>query len=250
MDVNGKPKQTSHEEFVYPHITRQDLQKNWIGLGAALDWIAQRGQPISEQMFSARDDDAAEKLVEVLADLPPAIAEALVRGAAEDEEGPLLPIPSGIWWRTATSDANDANQLYRLIGTDYDCEWEGAIHGFRVSGYRRVQIRTDFILENWPEHERNIEPPPARHRVAQAEVRRLIESIVASTPSDLAPLTQREIVDLVRRCIPAAPRDLVRQLCKELRPTSKPGPKGRRNPDRRLRVQELGEKFIAAQLPN
>ncbi len=32
MDVNGKPKQTSHEELVYPHITRQDLQKNWIGL--------------------------------------------------------------------------------------------------------------------------------------------------------------------------------------------------------------------------
>ena len=250
MDVNGKPTQTSHEEFVYPHIMRQDLQKNWIGLGAALDWIALRGQPISEQLFSARDDEAAEKLVEVLADLPPAIAEALVRGAAEDDEGPLVPIPSGIWWRTATSDANDANQRYRLIGADDDCEWEGAIHGFRVSGYRRVQIRADFILENWPEHERNIEPRPVRQLVAQAEVRRLIESIVASTPSDLAPLTQREIVDLVWLCIPDAPRDLIRQFYRKLEPTSKRGPRDPRNPDRKLRVQELGEKLFAAQLPN
>lgn len=212
-------------------------------------------------MGENRDEYASEQLVALLSDLPPLAAEALVRGAAEAREGQLVPIPSGIWRQTSTSDSNDATQPYRLIGTDDDCEWEGAILGLHVSGYRRVQIRSDFILDNWPEHTFEIEPPPTRDVVAVAELRRVIEKIDALTPSDLAPLTQREMVHFATRLMPGARRDRVRELYKDLRSPLKsgsqdlrsplkPGPRRRRDPDRELRLKELGEKLIAAQLHN
>jgi hypothetical protein len=260
MDEKGNPDQLTAENILQPLITREDLEKFWIGLGAAIEWIAMRGQPMPEPLYREREDAAAEALVAVLAGLPPAIAEALVRGAAENKTGPLVPIPSGVWRQTATSDANDAGQPYRLIGTDDHSEWEGAILCVPDSnrpipddpnpGYRRVEIRTDFIRDNWPEHKKDIEPPPIQRVVAQAELRRLIDKIVAMTPVDLTPLTQREIVELVKRCIPAASRDVVRGICRDAISNPKPGPRGPRNPDRKLLIQELGEKLIAAQLHN
>ncbi len=259
MNQNGVPSESSAEDAVQPPVTRDDLKKFWIGLGAAIEWIAMRGQPMSVKLYLAREDEAGEALVAKLADLPSEIAESLVRGAIEDKDSPLVAIPAGIWRQTATSDANDIGQPYRLVGTDDDNELEGAIYSVPVTGdrdaqapgYRRVQIRTDFILDNWPEYTTDIEPSsPIRRVVAQAEVRRMIEKIVAMTPEDLAPLTQREIFELVGRCISDAPRDMVRQFYREIMPNSKPGPRGGRNPDRKLRIQELGEKLIAAQLPN
>ena len=111
--------------------------------------------------------------------MPPDIAEALVRRAREGEPVPLVPIPSGIWRQTATSDANDAGKPYRLIRTDDedDHEWEGSILGQHVPGYRRIQILTDFIRDNWPEHTSEIKFSTIRPAIAQAELRRLIEKI-------------------------------------------------------------------------
>ena len=113
-------------------------------------------------MYRDREDEADEALVATLADLPSEIAESVVRGDPEEEPGLLVPIPSGIWRQTATSDANDARQPYRLIGTDDDGPWEGAILSVHVAGYRKVQIRSAFIIENWPEHTMEIEPVPIR----------------------------------------------------------------------------------------
>lgn len=234
--------------IVQPTIVLDDLRRNWIGFGAAIEWIAMRGQPLSLQSYWARDDDAAEALVSELADLPPPIAESLVRGVAEDESGPLVPIPSGIWRLTATSDANDEEQPYRLIGTDDFCEQDGSIRGLHVSGYRRIQIRTDFIRDNWPENTDHIVPSPTK-RVAQAQLRRLLEKIVAMTPQELAPLTQREMFKLARLRMPSVSRDFVRHFCGQVWPNP-PGPRGPRDPERSLRVKELGGELIAAQLPN
>jgi hypothetical protein len=260
MDEEGDPDQLLDESILQPLIKREHLEKFWIGMGIAIDWIAMRGQPMSMQLYHEREDEAAEALVAVLADFPPVIAEALVRGAEEGQQGPLVPIPSGIWRQTATSDAKDARKPYRLIGTDDDYGWEGSIlavpdsdrriSAYRIPGYRRVQIRTDFILENWPEHKMDIEPSPIRRVFAQAEIRRLIEKIVAITSVDLAPLTQREIYELVRRRIPAASRDVVRDCCRDLWPNLRPGPRSGRDPDRKLKIQKLGDDLIAAQLHN
>lgn len=75
-------------------ITRGDLDRNWIGLGAAVEWIELRGMPMPVERHHELEDEAA--LVTVLADLPSDLAESLVRGVREEEPGPLVPIPSGI----------------------------------------------------------------------------------------------------------------------------------------------------------
>lgn len=250
MELKSEGDPHATEELVQPHILRIHLEGTWIGLGAAIEWIALRGQPVLLHLYSRLEDEAAEQLVGILADLPPELAEANVRGVPENGEGLLVPVPSGIWRQTATSDENDQGQPFRLIGTDDHDEWAGQIVGLHASGFVRIEIRTHFILDNWRENERGPKPRPARRAVARAELRALIEKIVASTPDHLVPLTQTEVVDVVRACKPNAPRDLIREFFEEFRPELKTGPRGPRDPDRRLRVQKFREKMIAAQLRN
>lgn len=240
----------SDNDAMQPYITFADLEDSWIGIGAAIDWIAMRGKPMTLKEYYKREDESAEALVEILSSIPPLQAEANVRGLDESNLGPLISIPSGIWPQTATSDSNDSGKLYRLIGTDDHHEWDGAILSPHASGYRRVQIRSDFIRDNWPENSNVLTAPPTRHVVSQAKLRRLIEKIILETPKELAPLTQREVNELVSLFIPSAQRDNIRRICKELIPLPKPGPRGRRNPERKTQIQELGEKLISAQLPN
>lgn len=248
MDDKDKPSQLAPQK-IQSVITLHDLQNTWIGIGAAIDWIAMRGQEMEEKTYRLREDAAAEALVAVLADMPPATAEALVRGAMEGEAGPLVPIPSGTWRQTATSDANDEGQLYRLIGTDDQDELDGAILSVHVSGYRRIQIRANFIRDCWPDPSKDQDPSPIRRAVAQAELRHFIEK-AHGMAADLSPLTQREIIELVKSCMPTATRDLIRQFHLEFRPNSKPGPRGPRDPDRKARIRELGGKLSSAQLHN
>jgi hypothetical protein len=264
MDEEGNSDQLLDESTLQPLIIREDLKKFWIGLGVAIDWIAMRGQPMSARLYSERVDKALEALVEALADMRPEIAKALVQGVEKGKPGLSVPVDSGIWGQTATSDANDAGQSYRLCWTDYNREWDGMIlavcdssrrvSDYPVLGYSRVQIQADFILKNWPEFKTDIEPSPIRRVFAPAEVEHWIEKIVAMTPVDLAPLTQREIVELVKRCIPAAPRDVIRDYYRNHRPNLGPGPRSRRDPNRKLKIQKLGEKLgdelIAARLLN
>jgi|GEM_PF-1668293 len=250
MDDNFEADSRANDDDVKPSVTREDLNKTWIGLGAALEWIALRGQPMSRRSYSDRENEADEALVATLADLPSQIAESIVRGEPEEDRRRLVPIPSGIWRQTATSDANDAGQPYRLIGTDDDEPEEAAILGVQVGGYRRIQIRSSFILENWPEHELGIETLPISPAVARAKVRRLVEMIVAEAPVSLAPISQSEMEYLVRSVLPAAPRDLVRELHRQIYPNPKRGPKGERNPDRKAQVEKFREELISAELRN
>lgn len=240
----------SDNDAIQPYITLADLEDSWIGIGVAIDWIAMRGKPMTLKEYNRREDEAAEALVEILSSIPPLQAEKNVRGLDENNPGPLVDIPSGIWPQTATSDANDRGKLYRLIGTDDLNQWEGAILSPHASGYRRVQIRSDFIRDNWPENSSAVTAPPTRNVVSQAKLRRLVEKIIFETPKELAPLTQREVSELVSLFIPSAQRDNIRRICKELISLPKPGPRGRRNPERKTQIQELGEKLISAQLPN
>ncbi|MFD2653010.1 hypothetical protein [Brucella rhizosphaerae] len=250
MDRDHKEQYTPDRDIVQPLITLVDLNKFWIGVGVAIEWIAMRGKPMTLDQYYKREDEAALALVTILADMPAEQAEAYVRGADESKPGPLIPIPSGIWPQTATSDSNDSGQLYRLIGTDDHDEWDGAILSAQLSGYRKIQVRSDFIKDNWPEDVEKTTAPSAGRVVSQAQLRRLIEKILNETPSELAPLTQREIIELVNRCIPGAPRDNIRQIYKELVPNQKPGPRGPRNPDRQTKINELREELVAAQLHN
>ena len=234
---------------VEPSVKREDLQRGWIGLGTALDWIAQRGQPLSRHLYPAREDTANETFVAAMADLPSEFAESLVRGQFEDGPLTLVPIPSGIWRLTATSDANDADLPYRLIGTDEGDPCEGAILGMHVAGYRKVQIQSAFILDRWPEHTPAIEPVPTR-ATSRADVRRLVESMIAKTPQELAPLSQDEMENLIRTMKPAAPRDMVRELYRAHYPNLKRGPKGQRDPERKAQLEKFRGELIAAKLRN
>ncbi len=250
--MNGKVKYRSavYNNAIVPLITKRDLERTWIGLGVAVDWITMRGQPMSNLKYYAQYDEAAEALIDLLADTPPEIAESVVRGAAEDKQGPLIAIPSGIWRQTAPSDFRHGSRPYRLVCVDDEDEWEGGILGVHVTGYRKVQIRSDFILDAWPEQQLAIQPSKSRRVVARADVRRMIEHIIAQTPDDLRSLSQFEIIQLVRRLMPEASRDVVREFVRDVLPVFKTGPRGRRNPDRKSRISEFGEKLLAAKLHN
>lgn len=250
MDGDFEADSRANDADVKPSVTREDLNKTWIGLGAALEWIALRGQPMSLKSYRGRESEADEALVATLADLPSKIVESVVRGEPEEDRRRLVPIPSGIWRQTATSDSNDSGQPYRLIGTDDDDPWEGAILGVGIAGYRRIQIRSAFILENWPEYKLNLDSVPLGPAVARADMRRVIETIIAMAGDELVPISQREMLTLVIRCLPNARRAEIRKIYAEKMAAPKPGPKGPRDPNRERRIQELGQKLIAAQLHN
>ncbi|MBV2185926.1 MAG: hypothetical protein KUL88_15450 [Rhizobium sp.] len=250
MGENGKDGPFLDQNIVQPTVTRLDLDRIWIGLGAAIEWIELRGMPMPVGRYVALKDAAAAALVAVLADLPSDIAESLVRGADEDAPGPLVSIPSGIWRQTATADARFEVRLYLLVGTDDDDERDGAILAPHLPGFRRVQIRADFILDNWPEHVKGPQTRPIKAAVAGAKVRRAIDLLLAMTPPDLAPLTQRDISDIIKRCLPDASRDVIREIAKARLPSTKPGPRGSRDKDRAAKIAKLSDEFRSAQLPN
>lgn len=235
---------------VAPHVTILDLGSTWIGLGAALDWITMRGQSLDLAQYRKREEQAYKELVVALGDLPTQIAEDLVRGEKEDVSGPLVPLPAGIWRQTAISDADDAGKHYRLIGTDDDDEWDGAVLGIHVPGYRRVQIRSSFVRDNWPEHRVETNPVSLRQAVSRADLRRLIERVMAAAPAELRPLTQAEITQIVRRLMPGASRDSVRELIMELQPNRRRGPRGPRNRNRANEVAQFGDSLLSAELHN
>lgn len=326
--MDEKSNADSHEQdpVVEPLVKREHLNRTWIGLGAALEWIALRGQPIALKLYHDRQDAADEALAALLSDLPSAVAESVVRGAEAGAVGILVPVSSGIWRQTATSDANDADLPFRLIGTDDHDEWEGAI--LRTSqqklqegecpGYERVQIQSAFVLENWPENTFDIKP--ARPRVAEKReaekalnlaardesptyskvqiqpvfvfferpdhtpeidpaqqetsvascaenaetetpsipssaaalpaVRRVVEDIIGFAQKDRAPISDVEMFELVKAVLPNARRGQVRSIYRALKPVSKRGPKGAREPDRKKYIEELGQKITPAELPN
>jgi len=258
MSTQDKPSQTSTDAYVQPLVKRAHLNGYWIGLAAALEWIALRGQPIALESYREREDAADEMLVSTLADQPPAIAEFVVRGVKAGAADLLVPVSSGIWRQTATSDSNDASQPFRLIATDEQDEWEGTI--IRVSqhtlledecpGYERMQIQSAFILEKWPEHTLDIEPVPVGPAAASPAVERVIAKAIVMADDEMAPISQREMLVLVKRCLPNARRDQVREIYRKLVPTSKPGPKGGREHNRERLIGELGDKLAAAQLHN
>jgi hypothetical protein len=227
------------------------LQGTWIGAGLAIDWIAMRGQPIPEQEYRKRYDEAASALIALLADLPPEIAKSLAQGSAENNPADLVPIPAGVWPQTAAVDCGERDTPFWLVGVDDDVEGEGAILGHRISGYRRLQFRTDFIRESWSETTLEVAAPKIRRVVARAEIRRWIEQVIAETPVDLAPLRQNEIIAIVGMLLDKPPRDTIRELATAIRPEAKRGPrKGRRQPDRKKRIEEFGGKMLSAKLHN
>ena len=170
MDGNDKGPQTPDCEIVQPHITPAYVKKGWIGVGAAIDWIAMRGKPLTVELYRQREDEAAEALVATLADMTQIDAERTVRGEDQSTPGLLTSIPSGIWPQTATSDSNDSGKPYRLIGLDEYDEWGGAILGPQVPGYHRVLVHTDFIRAFWPEHGEKTAAPSARHVIVSQGV--------------------------------------------------------------------------------
>jgi hypothetical protein len=166
MDESRLGAQVAAETLLQPTATRKHLDSVWIGIGLALDWIAMRGQPMPEQDYNARHDEAASALVDLLANMPPAIAEAVVRGAAEGHLEELKPIPSGIWRQTAANVYNEASRPYRLIGGIHTPRaalreglfWRSAFHA-RLTGNGCRQRCWRVFYGRW-----DLCPPPPLER--------------------------------------------------------------------------------------
>lgn len=250
MDELRQGDNVAAETLLQPTATKKHLDSVWIGIGLALDWIAMRDQPMPAQDYNARHDEAASALVDLLADMPADIVESCVRGVVEGYPGLLVPIPSGIWRQTAATQSNEDHRPYWLVGVGDDDEDEGVISGPQVRGYRKVQIRADFIADNWPETTLAIVPVKSRPAVAKADIRRTIEQIIAQTPEELRPLANGEITDIVLRRMPHASRDIVRACVRDIQHDPKRGPKGPRQPDRSQKLQEFGGRVLAAKLQN
>jgi hypothetical protein len=248
MDESRQGDQVAAETLVQPKATRKHLNRGWIGIGLALDWIAMRGQPMPVQDFYARHDEAASALVDLLADMPPEIAESLVQGVPDEDQGKSEPIPSGIWRQTAANVYNEASRPYRLIGVDDDDENEGAILRPHLSGYRKVQIRAYFIADSWPETTLAIVAVKSRPAVSVDNIEKAIQKIRAEALQEIGLLANGEITKLVRRLMPHASRGMVRDLVNEAQPDPKRGPKGPRQPGRKDQLEEFGRRLLAAKL--
>lgn len=237
-------------------VTADDFVEAWIGVGAAMDWIALRGKGMSPKEYETRSDEAAEAFVSVLCGLPPDLAEAQVRGLTFDASGVamengLRPVPAGIWPCVAATEEEFEvdGRNYLLVLTDDHDEWAAAIRGRSVS-YRRLQARTSFILEHWPANTLQIEPVKRAKPFVQANARKLIERLVARTPPELDPLTIEETERLVDDIAPEVPRDFVRKVVKELRKDRKTGPRGPRQPERPSLFEKFRGEMRAAELRN
>jgi hypothetical protein len=254
MGESNKSGSVEAVQFVEPSATRELLSaRHWIGLGLALDWIAMRGQPMPLSEFNARHDLAASDLIDHLADMPTDMAEAMVRGVPENENGALKAVPAGIWRQTTAREDEFGDLPFFLIGTSDGPggEWEGTIAGREASGYAKVSIRADFVLEYWPGDASEAGDSIHQKRaISPIALEKLVRSIIAATPDNLHPFSIDEISTLVRLRMPNCPRTSIRTLITKIRGHLKPGPKSARQPDRKDRFEEFCRNNSAAELHN
>lgn len=233
----------------------------WIGVSEAIDWIAFRGKLAPERDYGRRLDEAASSLIRTLADLDPYYVDDLVQGIRNDGSNPvqtMVPIPHGVWPVTTHLEGDEGTSTYHLLLVDSVSELGGALVA-RDHEFDQLRIRTFFVQENWPKGTNNARPvkrankdaATQRKSYSEAQAKRFAQRTISSTPKVLAPLTSEEMELIVRGRYPNVPRDVVRALFVELRPSnwpSKQGPRGPRQKDRTSRFEEFREEILAADL--
>lgn len=261
--MQSEAKQT-HIDTYSSHVTRAYItQRVWLGLGEAIEWIVYRGTAISEQDFAKRDNEAMWSLIHVLSDTEPSVAERVVEGVSENDNSlEHKGIPHGIWSQTVPGEEY-ATDSFALLQGDDKSEFGGTLFS-HARAWTFLRIRSSFILDHWKPGTLEIDPalqdatrinsPVGKSpRVSQAEVRLFLKSMLAQVPHDLAPLTQSEVVKICRIRFPDIPREMAVALFKDERPqtwSSKRGPRGSRDPNRKARLDEFIGKITSGELLN
>jgi hypothetical protein len=238
-------------------------ESDWIGFGAAVEWIACRGGSMSERKYSKRVDDATNALVAKLSSLNTSVCERLVRGVPIKDGGKHVSVDSGIWRNVEVGGANYALDKYHLALVDDEDEWAGSVENLN-EGWTRLEICTSFIRDNWkpgtleldPEKQsdpKNSTDQPKGSASVRAMARIFLEYVFAHIPADLTPAPRDEIVKLALERFPDLTRNAGRDLFDEMHPKSwstKQGPRGPRKPDRKERWKQFRQLMLAADLHN
>ncbi len=244
--------------------TCSQLKENsWIGFGAAVDWIALRGQSVAEGEYGARLDHAVAALIGEIQRLDPASCEAVVEGVELlDVQGPHVSVLHGCWPGVRFRAADFALGAFNLVLVDDDDEWGGSLDG-RSDGFTKLRIRTRFILDRWQLGTLEVDPDKQvvakglqkiskSARYSEPGFTQFIEKLLSLAPADILPLTVREVEAVTKVSFPTVPRDVLRRIYKQIAGSQRPGPRRTRNSDldRKKRFQEWCEKILAAQLHN
>ncbi|PSH63757.1 hypothetical protein CU102_23140 [Phyllobacterium brassicacearum] len=242
--------------------THAHLKENaWIGFGAAVDWIALRGQSVAEGEYGDRLDDAVAVLITEIQNLDPASCEVVVEGVELlDVKGPHVSVLHGCWSGVRFREADFELGAFNLVLVDDDDEWGGSLDG-RSDGYTKLRIRTHFILDRWQLGTLEVDPDKQfaakklqrvskGARYSELGFTQALNKLISLAPADILPLTVRELDFITKAKFPTVPRDVSRRIYKKIAGQQRPGPRGSRDSDlgRKKRIQELCEKILAAQL--
>ena len=248
-----------------------------------MNWVIQRGNPISQADYDARADKAEAEIVEVLADGDEKIVKRAVRGMKRNKAGRMrsISVDPGVWEVTCTDEVEDDDPhfQYRFLPIDpdgraKDAELYGSLTALRsqpLAGeklpakpifaqgnlpsvkpkrmgtkrdphYRRLKIRTDFLLEHWPE----VRQAGGQRDLGRATKLAMIEAcgwLAHEWSPDYQPLNKTEFEKLLNGIFPNSRRDQRRNLSMQF--LTAPPKSGRRKlePDREERLSELISRY-------
>ncbi|WP_442577792.1 hypothetical protein ACSBOB_19770 [Mesorhizobium sp. ASY16-5R] len=228
-------------------IAEEDLLDNvWLGVGAAVEWIAFRGDRVPAADHDKRIEEASKALLTTLQKRANDGGRAVVLGKKGDRTEKRQPIPDSVWWEEITLDIRlfDVGGRYYLSLVGDDDEWGASVEG-RDERWSDLAIDTQFVLVHWKPKTPESGPPsqggdtvvPRRNEFSVPKAERLLQKILADWPSDELPLSKAEFVAIFRIAYPSASRDRVKALpfIKDL--PSNTGPRGPRDPDRKVSVR-------------
>jgi hypothetical protein len=221
--------------LVDPSVSLDDLkQSGRIGLALAIDWIAMRGQSMPLKDYNRSQDEAMRDLVTVLSNSPAGLVKQIILGTSlEDEASREKTIDPSIFFDIGVTDAEVDEYAWQMLLVDTKSEDTGQIvsmRGDRDSGWRNVNVGTDFLLENWPPFGQT--PRTPQSRVVRITLKQKLLQVCGLVPQQFKPLTQSEIEIIARLVGINPPRQMVREIAKEiigpLKRGSKYGPRNLR----------------------
>lgn len=241
------------------HVKREDLDKTFVGFCEAVEWLACCGKRVTVDLYNRLTDQAAAALVAELANMPPAFAREVAEGI--ETKNPVagnVSIPHGLWGSvhaTEEQELEDAEKPFRLYLGDEESEWGGELVSRNGVAYTRLRLRAQLVLEvsertKLPSHTARFFTARKSRRFSETEVQVWLENASANAPEDLRPLTIGGLEELVRERFLNASHDIARKTARKIQTSSKRGPKGPRNPNRKQILIEYRHKLFPAELRN
>ena len=246
------------------HIKLDNLtEQEWIGFGAAVEWICMRGKPMPLHQYESRLDEAAAILASELYKCGEVESEQTVKGVANDDpDGFQKSIPHFVWKNVVVHEDEYDLQRWNLALVGRNDEWGAELIG-PTRRYLDLQIKSGFILRRW--RPATLELDPMRigggknssagrtKKSADGDLLLFAVAVFRQLPGHLSPLRQQEFEELVKARFPDCTRTKSRDFFTKYKPknwTTKRGPRGPQDTDRARRLDEFRQKMISAELRN